>query len=127
MVKFSFAILLSMYWLSGCAGYSMHSLRDVSIKISDLKTNELVAGIEITVTYDYDSYGLFYFANTQQPVSGWTDAIVTVLLPIANYRYRTVMKIGDVVALLNKELIQDGGEFTVPFNRPVYNVKLLPL
>lgn len=127
MIKHISAILLSIA-LSGCVGYSMHSMHDVSVEVTDYKTNKPHSNLEVSVKYDYDSYGWFYFANTPDPVSGITDHNGKVILPIADYRYRIIMRVsGQPTGELDKILVRKGGRLVVPPRIPVYAVELKPL
>ena len=126
MFRFTW-ILLLIVALSGCAGYSMHSMYDVTIQVNDNKTEKPVGNVEVSVKYDYDSYGMFYFANKPEPVSGVTDADGKVVLPIADYRYRILMWVSGEPTQLSKDLVQKGGTLQVPSKKPVYTVVLRPM
>jgi len=120
-------LLLLVFALSGCAGYSMHSMCDVTIQVSDNKTEMPIGNVEVSVKYDYDSYGMFYFANKPEPVSGVTDANGKVVLTLADFRYRILMWVAGKPAQLSKELVQKGGTLKVPSKEPVYTVVLSPM
>ena len=126
MIRYITAILL-VITLSGCAGYSMHTIYDVSVEVRDFKTNKPIGNIEVSVKYDYDSYGWFYFANTPEPVSGKTDTNGKVVLPIADYRYRILMRVAGELDQLDKALVQKGGKINVPSKVPIYSIELQPL
>ena len=104
----------------------MHSMYDVTVQVKDHKTEKPVVNAEVSVKYDYDSYGMFYFANKPEPASGVTDANGKVVLQIADYRYRILMWVSGEPTQLNKELVIKGGSLQVPSKKPVYTVDLLP-
>lgn len=105
----------------------MHSLYDVRVVVRDYQSEMPVDNANISVSYDYDSYGWFLFANTPDPVETRTDKNGEAVLKIADYRYRIIMRVEDKPASLNKQLVKNGGDLNVPANSPVYKVKLSPL
>jgi hypothetical protein len=119
-------IILIMVAMSGCAGYSMHSMHDVEIRVLDFSSDMPIGNVELSVTYDYDSYGWFYFANTPASISGITDSTGRVVLSLADYRYRILMRIEGKGADLNKDLVRQGGKVTVPSKIPIFMVELRP-
>lgn len=123
--KIKYCILL-VATLSGCAGYSMHSIYDVAIQVKDYESNKPISAATVSVTYDYDSYGWFYFGNKPEPVTGITNNKGEVVLALADYRYRILMDIAGEPASLNKNLVQNGGSLAVPRNKPVFTVVLEP-
>lgn len=105
----------------------MHSMYDVTVQVKDHNTEKPVGNVEVSVKYDYDSYGMFYFANKPEPVFGVTDVNGKVVLPLADFRYRILMWVSSEPTQLNKELVQKGGTLKVPSKQPVYTVELRPI
>ena len=104
----------------------MHSIYDVTVKVKDFESKKPVSNIKVSISYDYDSYGMFYFANTPQNVSATTNSNGEAELKLADYRYRILMRVSSSPADLNKELIRIGGSLVVPINTPSYIVELSP-
>jgi hypothetical protein len=123
MIKLLPILLLAMS-ISGCAGYSMHSMHDLEIRVKNYESNIPVDNAVVSVTYDYDSYGWFYFANTPESTAGKTDSTGKVDLSIADYRYRILMRVGGQVTDLDKEIVRNGGNLIVPNKAPIYLIEL---
>ncbi len=104
----------------------MHSMYEVEIEVKEYQSNQPIPGLDVSVAYDYDSYGWFYFANTPKGVSGSTDEEGKVNFRLADYRYRILMRVADSTVDLNKEVIREGGVLNIPSRNPAYKVLLHP-
>jgi len=101
----------------------MHSMYDVNIDVSDYQTNNPVPGATVTIDYDYDSYGWFYFANTPEDVNGITNQNGRLATQMADFRYRIIMRINGLPAgKINKELVRNGGNLIAAPKNPKYKI-----
>lgn len=108
--------------VSGCVAVSMHSIHPVRIDVTNTTSSGPAADIPLTVQYDYDSYGLFYFFNVPESETARTDKNGSAVMNMADFRYRILLTVDGKLTTLSNELVREGGSVAV---QP-YNVTLKP-
>jgi hypothetical protein len=109
-----FYVLTCAANLSGCVAVSMHSTYSIRITVVEAASAMPASNVPVVVAYDYDSYGWFYFANTPDPATAVTDAKGTTVMQLADFRYRTLLRVNGKLTTLNKQLVREGGAMSVP-------------
>lgn len=113
--------------VSGCAGYSMHSMYPVTISVSEIDSSKRLSGATKSISYDYDSYGWFLFGNKSNDVFGVTNKEGVFSTEMADYRYRIIMRVNGLPAGdFGRELVLQGGVLKVPPRQPMYLVQVSP-
>lgn len=114
-------------FLTGCAGYSTHTLYDVNIEVSDFQKQSPVSGASVTIKYDYDSYGWFIFVNTPDDVKGMTNKNGNFSTQIADYKYRILMWVnGMPTGDIDKDIVLTGGTLIAAPKNPKYKIVVTP-
>ncbi len=115
-------VLLGAASLSGCA-VSMHTMHPVRVSIAEMPSAVPASNVPFTVTYDYDSYGWFYFANAPREATAVTDSQGTAVVNLADFRCRILLKVDGKLTALNQQLVREGGVVSVSR----YKVTLTPV
>lgn len=112
--------------LFGCVGVSMHSSHSTPLVVTVLPAGVPASKVRVSVSYDYDSYGWFYFLNTPSATNAVTDDQGRVTNPIADYQYRIILGVESDTVAIDRKLVVEGGRVAVPNSNPRYQVDLKP-
>jgi hypothetical protein len=123
MHKHTIALLISVLpCAGGCVGVSMHSPHRTLVTVTHLADGAPASAVPVAVSYDYDSYGMFYFANTPGPETGLTDDQGHVSMSLADFRYRIILRIDGAMTTIDRATVIEGGAVTLSD----YRVRLEP-
>lgn len=95
--------------VSGCVGISMHSTRPVEVRLTEIPSGLPIRQTDLTVTYEYDSYGCFWLARTPPPSSAITDDDGRATILVADFRYSITLEAGKYRFSLSRALVRSGG------------------
>jgi hypothetical protein len=96
----------------GCIAVFLQESVPSRITVTEIETGSPVSHAKVEVTYSYDAYAFLLTLNEPAPAHGMTDASGEVILSVADFRYRTVISVAYAHALLSREEVRAGGEFS---------------
>lgn len=124
MKVFSLVLVPLFFSLVSCVGVSMHTTSEVVVRVSDPKTRQPVSGAEVKISYGYDSYGWFHFANTPDNIEGRTNGAGMVNLRVSDFRYFTSIRVNSSAwTPLDYSAIRSGETLMIPKADPEYRVE----
>jgi len=95
---------------SGCVVFSLHSMRDVSVTITEAESGRPAGWLPVKVVYSDTYYLPFLIAGAPDEVRTETDEHGKVVTKLADYRFIMRLEAGGNVFPLTKKLVREGGD-----------------
>ncbi len=94
---------------SGCVVFSLHSMRDVAVTLTDAESGRPAGRLPVKVVYSDTYYLPFLIVGPPDELRTETDEHGKAVTKLADYRFIMHLEAGGNVFPLTKKLVRDGG------------------